>query len=226
MTLELILLCHAATRAMKTGSFPDRRRASPSMTHARGSLDRAGTRARVVIASPARVARETAACIARAFDIVPAFDDIDYGRWRGQHDTRDRRARAAACRAWLAIRTRAAWRRKPRDARGARDRRGSGGHRTRMRRHGAVIVVTHAIVVKVPLAHARGDAARVRLCDEFRAALVHGARAAHRPSMPGQSRCRISRPELRTLTIRSKRTAQRMRGPAFHPFRRLRWRTM
>jgi broad specificity phosphatase PhoE len=80
--LELILLCHAATRAMKAGRFPVRDETAPHDERARLAPLRArhGTR---VLTSPARVARQTAEWIADAFEIVPAFDDIDYGRWRG-----------------------------------------------------------------------------------------------------------------------------------------------
>jgi broad specificity phosphatase PhoE len=150
--LELILLCHAATRAMKTGRFPNGD--EPVEGDALVSV-RADDTARV-IASPARAARETAARIARAFDIDPAFDDIDYGRWRG-HSIREIGEREPD--------HVAAWLRDPharphggenvamlaaRVAEGlARIGRENSGERC--------IVVTHAIVVKAAVAHARGE---------------------------------------------------------------------
>ncbi|MDR5768883.1 MULTISPECIES: histidine phosphatase family protein [unclassified Caballeronia] len=149
--MELILLCHAATRAMKTGHFPTGD--EPPERDARAQLASLhalpDTR---VIASPARVARETAAWIADAFEIVPAFDDIDYGRWRGHsiRETGEREPEHVA--AWLA---------DP-------DARSHGGESVAMLAArvaegfasidrldaGRCIVVTHAIVVKVALAHA------------------------------------------------------------------------
>jgi broad specificity phosphatase PhoE len=154
--LELILLCHAATRAMKTGHFPNgdelaehdaRSRLAPLFV---GPQD--ATR---VISGPAPVARQTAAWITDAFDIVPAFDDIDYGRWRGQsiRETGEREPEHVA--AWLA---------DP-------QARGHGGESIAMLAVRVArglefidglnacercIVVTHAIVVKVALAHALG----------------------------------------------------------------------
>jgi broad specificity phosphatase PhoE len=154
--LELILLCHAATRAMKTGHFPTGD--EPAARDARALL--APLRARRdpqtrVIASPARVARQTAGWIAEAFEIVPAFDDIDYGRWRGLsiRETGEREPEHVA--AWLA---------DP-------DARPHGGESVamlaarvaqgfafidRLNARERCIVVTHAIVVKVALAHALG----------------------------------------------------------------------
>jgi broad specificity phosphatase PhoE len=80
--LELILLCHAATRAMKTGRFPTGDESAKY--ESRDALARLGvSRTTRVIASPARVARDTARWIADAFEIMPAFNDLDYGRWRG-----------------------------------------------------------------------------------------------------------------------------------------------
>ncbi len=86
---------------MKTGYFPTgdepaERNARPQLAPFRARED---TR---VIASPARVARQTAQWIADAFEIVPAFDDIDYGRWRGHsiRETGEREPLHIA--AWLA----------------------------------------------------------------------------------------------------------------------------
>jgi broad specificity phosphatase PhoE len=81
--LELLLLCHAATRAMKTGCFPTGEESADADA---GTPEQAPVRADAatrVISSPARAARETAARIAHTFDIDSAFDDLDYGRWRG-----------------------------------------------------------------------------------------------------------------------------------------------
>jgi broad specificity phosphatase PhoE len=152
-TLNLILLCHAATRAMKTGRFP--RRDDP-VEHAPDApliVQPALQRARL-IASPALAARETAASIAQACDIDPAFDDLDYGRWRGAsiRETGEREPDAIA-----------AWLRDP-------HARAHGGESIAMvaervaealtrlaSKDEACIVVTHAIVVKTALAFIRGE---------------------------------------------------------------------
>ncbi|KND58710.1 putative phosphoglycerate mutase [Candidatus Paraburkholderia schumanniana] len=84
--MELILLCHAATRALKTGCFPTAD--DPAEPDALAAVQAHAGDSTRVIASPARVARETVACMAQAFDIDPAFDDIDYGRWSG-HSIRE-----------------------------------------------------------------------------------------------------------------------------------------
>jgi len=109
-----------------------------------------------VIASRATAARETAAWITTAFDTDQGFDDIDYGRWRG-HDIGAIAAREpAGVAAWLsdvharphggesiamlAGRVAKALERLARDAYSER-----------------CTVVTHAIVVKAALAHARAE---------------------------------------------------------------------
>jgi len=152
--LELILLCHAATRAMKTGRFPTGDEPADHEGRAVLASLRANGQTRV-IASPARVTRETAGWIANAFEIVPAFDDLDYGRWRGLsiRETGEREPEHVA--AWLAdplarphggesvgmLAMRVAQGLAFIDRLNARER---------------CIVVTHAIVVKVALAHVLG----------------------------------------------------------------------
>ncbi|SAK47407.1 phosphoglycerate mutase [Caballeronia ptereochthonis] len=139
---------------MKTGRFPTgdepaerHAPAAPAPAHAEDAAR--------VIASPARVARETAACIARSFDIDPAFDDIDYGRWRGRSIREIGECEPANIAAWLD---------DPRVC-------PHGGESVAMlaarviegiariegeARSGRCIVVTHAIVVKAAVAHALG----------------------------------------------------------------------
>ncbi|WP_061115641.1 MULTISPECIES: histidine phosphatase family protein [unclassified Caballeronia] len=156
--MELILLCHAATRAMKTGHFPggdDHAEHDARIQLAPLRVGPRSVRDTRVIASPARVARQTAQWIADAFEIAPAFDDIDYGRWRGHsiRETAEREPEQVA--AWLA---------DP-------EARGHGGESVamlaarvaqglafvdRLNARERCIVVTHAIVVKVALAHMLG----------------------------------------------------------------------
>ncbi|WP_250526780.1 histidine phosphatase family protein [Caballeronia sp. GAWG2-1] len=80
MQSTLILLCHAATHAMKSGRFPQ---GDEPVEQAKCTLDVPGDPSRVT-SSPARVACETAAWITTDFSIDVAFDDIDYGEWRGR----------------------------------------------------------------------------------------------------------------------------------------------
>ncbi|WP_277183800.1 histidine phosphatase family protein [Caballeronia sp. BR00000012568055] len=109
-----------------------------------------------VFASPARAARETAAWIAPTFEIDSAFIDIDYGRWRGLSLSDLSESEPKNIHAWLT---------DP-------DARPHGGESIAMlaKRVGQAldrlateesdeqcIVVTHAIVVKVALAHVRGE---------------------------------------------------------------------
>jgi broad specificity phosphatase PhoE len=155
--LELILLCHAATRALKTGRFPtgDERPEHDARAQLASLRARRNT---CVIASPARVARETAAWIADAFEIVPAFDDIDYGRWRGHSIRATGEREPEHVSAWLADP-----RARPHGGESvamlaARVAEGLGfiERANGSNAHERCIVVTHAIVVKVALAHALG----------------------------------------------------------------------
>jgi broad specificity phosphatase PhoE len=147
--LDLILLCHAATRAMKTGRFPT---GDEPLEHA--LTEPPVVPAGRLIASPARAARDTAASIARAYEVDPAFDDLVYGRWRGAsiREIGEREPEAIA-----------QWLRDP-------HARGHGGESiamvaarvadalTRLAGNDApCIVVTHAIVVKTALAFVRDE---------------------------------------------------------------------
>ncbi|MDR5838864.1 histidine phosphatase family protein [Caballeronia sp. LZ034LL] len=147
--MELVLLCHPATRAMKTGRFPAGDEPADDTPHAPLPADDTAR----VISSPARAAREMAACIAPDVDIDAAFDDIDYGSWRGRSIRELADGEAAQLSAWLtdpqarphggesiallAARVIKGLARVEREMRGER-----------------CIVVTHAIVVKVAVAHA------------------------------------------------------------------------
>ncbi|MDR5783681.1 histidine phosphatase family protein [Caballeronia sp. LZ065] len=148
--MELVLLCHAATRAMKTGRFPAGDEPADDTPHAplpAGEITR-------VISSPARVAREMAACIAHDFDIDPAFDDIDYGRWRGRSIRELADDEAAQLSAWLTDPQARPHGGESIEMLAARVIEGL----ARIEREmpcGRCIVVTHAIVVKAAVAHAQ-----------------------------------------------------------------------
>ncbi|WP_244816274.1 histidine phosphatase family protein [Caballeronia sp. Lep1P3] len=153
--MKFILLCHAATHAMRAARFPSpddavARDERATLAHLRARCDER------VIASPAAAARATASWITHSFDIDPAFGDIDYGRWRG-HSIRDMaESDPQGVAAWLSN----------------VDARPHGGESiamlaqrvtqalARLAREASCeccIVVTHAIVLKVALAHVRGE---------------------------------------------------------------------
>jgi broad specificity phosphatase PhoE len=150
--LDLMLLCHGATRAMKTARFPAGDEPVEHDERERLALNVEGR----LCSSPARAARDTAAWIAPTFDIDPAYDDIDYGRWRGVSIRELSEREPENLQAWL----------------GDPNARPHGGESIAMlaERVGyaldrlaaeefneRVIIVTHAIVVKVAMAHVRGE---------------------------------------------------------------------
>ncbi|SAK90398.1 phosphoglycerate/bisphosphoglycerate mutase [Caballeronia fortuita] len=140
---------------MKTGRFPAGDEPAEHDARAQVASLRACADTRV-IASPARVARETAQWIADSFDVVPAFDDIDYGRWRGQsiRETAGREPDAIA--AWLADPQARPHGGESVAMLAARVARGL-AYLDETLACGRCIVVTHAIVVKVALAHGLGE---------------------------------------------------------------------
>lgn len=150
-----LLIAHAATRAMRTGTFPDD---DALDAHALARL--ADVRARLpcpsgatALCGPARCARQTAAALALPAAIVPALADCDYGAWRGKRLADIARDAPAQLHAWLtdpaasphggesfdAVRRRvAAW----------LDRLPAGD----------VVAITSAAVIRAALAHAAGAA--------------------------------------------------------------------
>jgi broad specificity phosphatase PhoE len=105
-----------------------------------------------VIASHALAARETASWIARSYDIDHSFDDLNYGAWRGRSLKEISEQKPEEIAAWLS---------DP-------HARPHGGESiamlaervakgiARLPREHALIIVTHAIVVKVAVAHVQG----------------------------------------------------------------------
>jgi broad specificity phosphatase PhoE len=148
MKSELILLCHAATRAMKTGLFPttddpldETERPRISCLGELFSVDRIAT-------SPARAARDTACEIGSDCHADEQWSDLDYGRWRGRavRDIHDEDADGLD--AWLSSPASAPHGGESLKALQARIR----GALSRSPQNGATLTVTHAIVVKVALA--------------------------------------------------------------------------
>ena len=135
---------------MKAGRFPvgDETAAHDERARLAPLRARHGTR---VLTSPARVARQTAEWIADAFEIVPAFDDIDYGRWRGLslREAGEREPEHVA--AWLADPQAHSHGGESIEMLAARVAEGL-AFIDRLNPRERCIVVTHAIVVKVAVA--------------------------------------------------------------------------
>src|SRR3978361_1429332 len=84
MKTELILLCHAATHAMKTGSFPSIGDAidEPGLPRLPGLAS--AFRPDRGITSPAYAAIQTAQAFDIAANVDTSWRDLDYGRWQGR----------------------------------------------------------------------------------------------------------------------------------------------
>lgn len=153
MTARLTLLCHAATDASRRAAFgsddePVRTDQAPRLAVLAGRLPRFG----LVIAAPARAARETAEALGLDARPEPALADQDFGRWRGQALADVLAAEPAAISAWMSdphasphggettmrlIARVGAWLAQPPSARG-------------------VLAVTHAAVVRAAMVHVLG----------------------------------------------------------------------
>lgn len=148
MTVEFVLLCHATTRAMKTGLFPTAD--DPIEPVAEPDAIRRSINATRVLTSPARAARDTAAWLSAAPELNDAFDDLDHGRWRGRsvRDVHDEDPEGLA--AWLSDPQSAAHGGESLETLGERVWR----ELTTLAadKPQATIIVTHAIVLKVALA--------------------------------------------------------------------------
>ncbi|TCW78073.1 histidine phosphatase family protein [Burkholderia sp. SRS-46] len=159
MRVRVRLIAHAATRAMRTGTFPGDD-ADANALDARELEQVAEARTRLpcppgatVLCAPARCARQTAAALARPAAIEPALADCDYGAWRGKRLADIAHDAPAQLQAWLtdpaasphggesfdAVRRRvAAW----------LDRLPAGD----------VVAITSAAVIRAALAHVAGAA--------------------------------------------------------------------
>lgn len=148
MKTELILLCHATTHAMKTGSFPANGDAIDELELSRLPQLMSMFQPDRVVTSPARAAMETARALETTTRVDESWSDLDYGLWQGRPIREIHDEDAAGLGAWLS---------EP----------GSAAHggeslatlQTRVRgalesnwEAGVTLVVTHAIVVKTVLA--------------------------------------------------------------------------
>lgn len=81
LSLHLILLCHAATRAMREGAFPQLDEPIDD-----GGVRKAQTRRlkqRDCLSSPSLAARQTADTLGIGVHVDEALRDMDYGDWAG-----------------------------------------------------------------------------------------------------------------------------------------------
>nr|WP_244850090.1 histidine phosphatase family protein [Caballeronia sp. SL2Y3] len=165
-SLNVTLLCHAATHAMKAARFPtgdeppacdERAALAQRFAHFEGR----------VIASPAAVARATAAWIASTVETNDAFNDIDYGRWRGHAIRAIAEREPEGMSAWL---TNVAARPHGGESIAMLSERIANALSTLVRddaRTERCLIVTHAIVVKAALAHVRGDSLKSIFAMDF-----------------------------------------------------------
>ncbi len=110
-----------------------------------------------VIASPAAAARATAACIASTVETNDAFNDIDYGRWRGHAIRAIAEKEPEGMSAWL---SNVAARPHGGESIAMLSERIASALATLVRDDARIercLIVTHAIVIKAALAHVRGD---------------------------------------------------------------------
>lgn len=87
MQTRVLMISHAATRAMRTGCFPsDDALESRDIEAARafGAERLAGHDGVRVLSSPSRCARETAIAMGFEPHDTPALADLSYGRWQGR----------------------------------------------------------------------------------------------------------------------------------------------
>ncbi len=150
-----LLIAHAATRALRTGTFPD---GDALDAHALAQV--ADARARLkyppgatVLCGPARCARQTAAALALAAAIEPALADCDYGAWRGKRLADIAHDAPAQLQAWLTDPAASPHGGESFDA----VRRRVGAWLDRLPA-GDVVAIASATVIRAALAHAAGAA--------------------------------------------------------------------
>ncbi|WP_165187067.1 histidine phosphatase family protein [Caulobacter soli] len=101
MATRLVFLCHAATRSMREGGFPD-----PEEPADVGGLSKAEGLAptpppEAVFVAPSQVARDTAQAMGLAASVAPALADIDHGAWRGRSLVDVQAAEPEALMGWI-----------------------------------------------------------------------------------------------------------------------------
>ena len=148
MKNELILLCHAATHAMKSGMFPSPDDAIDDLERPRLSKLASVYQPDRVVTSPASAAVQTGRTFGTEASVDMSWSDLDYGRWQGRPIREIHDEDADGLGAWLSEPGSAVHGGESLDALQARVRSALEGYR----QAGVTVVVTHAIVVKAVLA--------------------------------------------------------------------------
>ena len=148
MKTELILLSHATTHAMKTGSFPSTGDAIDEPELSRLPRLASAFQPDRVITSPAHAAMQTGRAFEVATSVDPSWSDLDYGRWQGRPIREIHDEDAAGLGAWLSEPGSAA---HGGESLEALQRRVHGALESN-REAGVTLVVTHAILIKTVLA--------------------------------------------------------------------------
>jgi broad specificity phosphatase PhoE len=148
MKNELILLCHAATHAMKTGMFPTLQDPIEHLERPRLSALASVYAPDRVITSPSHAAVETGRTFGIEMSADAQWSDLDHGRWQGRSLKEIYDEETSALSAWLSEPDSAAHGGESLEALQGRVRRAL----DRQRDDGTTVIVTHAIVVKVVLA--------------------------------------------------------------------------
>ncbi|WP_158933789.1 histidine phosphatase family protein [Burkholderia sp. S171] len=148
MKTELILLCHATTHAMKTGSFPSTGDAIDELELPRLPQLASMFQPDRIVTSPAHAAMQTGRAFGIPTRVDASWSDLDYGLWQGRPIREVHDEDAAGLGAWLSEPGSAAHGGESLEALQTRVRGALGS----IREAGVMLVVTHAIVVKTVLA--------------------------------------------------------------------------
>jgi broad specificity phosphatase PhoE len=148
MKTELILLCHATTHAMKTGSFPSTGDAIDELELSRLPRLASAFQPDRVITSPAHAAMQSGRALETATSVDASWRDLDYGLWQGRPIREIHDEDAAGLGAWLSEPGSAAHGGESLETLQTRVR----GALESNREAGVTLVVTHTIVVKTVLA--------------------------------------------------------------------------
>ncbi|KLU26089.1 hypothetical protein EOS_11330 [Caballeronia mineralivorans PML1(12)] len=148
MKTELILLCHAATHAMKSGLFPSADDAIDELEQARLPKLASMFQPDSVITSAASAAVQTGRTFGIEASVDTSWNDLDYGLWQGRSIREIHDEDAAGLGAWLSEPGSAAHDGESLEALQTR----VVGALERHREAGVTLAVTHAIVVKTVLA--------------------------------------------------------------------------
>lgn len=102
LATRLVFLCHAATRSMREGGFPDSDEPADDggLGKARALTVRPAPQR--VVTAPALAARQTARALGLAATVAPALADIDPGAWRGRNLVEVQAREPEALMGWIA----------------------------------------------------------------------------------------------------------------------------